>query len=184
MAGKEPGRDKYDLFIDWRKNNTTIRMPPQLKDPHLVPSFKTTAREFSRDHPSARFAVLTLWSAPHFWPLMVGPENHDPTSFRDLIGRNFIWKFVPKDMPCSEWSIHHTTLQRIEPLQAFFGARVVAKRDKCLVMGKDEGELFKFAAAAAFVIQRRPWRWEVDLWKSFLNVDVGFLEGLDDKWLD
>jgi hypothetical protein len=51
-------------------------------------------------------------------------------------------------------------------------------------MGTDEKNLFRLATATTFAILTRPWRWEVDLWKSFLNVDFRFLEGLDDRWLE
>ncbi len=91
---------------------------------------------------------------------------------------------MPKDMACSEFSIHHSNSQRIAPYKKFFGNQVIVKRDKFLVMGTDEKNLFRLATATTFAIQTRPWRWEVDLWKSFLNVDFGFLEGLDDRWLE
>jgi hypothetical protein len=184
FAGKEPGQDKYHLFIDYRLNIPDISMPPGLVNPHSITPFKVTAKAFSLTHPNARFAVLTLWSAPHFYPLMVGWDNRRPTSFRDLIGRHFNWQFVPKDMPCSEYSIHHTAKQRIAPFKKFLGNKVKVKRDKFLVMGTDEKELFTLVAATAFAIQMNPWRWEVDLWKSFVNVDFAFLEELDEKWLE
>jgi len=91
---------------------------------------------------------------------------------------------VPKDMPCSEFSIHHSAKQRIAPFKKFLGKKVIQKRDKLLVMGTDEKELFTLVAATTFAIQKNPWRLEVDLWKSFVNVDFGFLEGLNDKWLE
>jgi hypothetical protein len=115
---------------------------------------------------------------------MIGYENRDGTSFRDLIGRSWIWLFVPKDMPCSEWSIHHTAKLRLVPFAKFFGDRIVLKRDKFLVMGTDEKDLEKYTAALTFAIQMRPWRLEIDLWKSFVNVDMKFLEGLNDEWLE
>ncbi|KAH6692878.1 hypothetical protein BKA61DRAFT_637651 [Leptodontidium sp. MPI-SDFR-AT-0119] len=184
IAATEPHRPKtYDFFIDWRQNISTVIMPPSVKNPHLVPPLKTTARKFASRHPAARFSVLTLWSAPYFYPLMVGPQNRDGTSFRDLVGRTYNFMFVPKCMPCSEWSIHRAASLRLEPWMEFFKDRVVARRDKYLVMGKDEKDLERLTAAVAFVVQMRPWRLEVDLWKSWVNVDVGFLEGLDDKWL-
>lgn len=183
-AGKEPGRDKYDLFIDWRQNISTITMGPEIKDPHKVCSFKTTAFNFAAKNPSARFAVLTMWSEPYFYPLMIGYQNRNGTSFRDLVGRTYNFMFVPKDMPCSEWSIHHTASMRLQPWAKFFKDRVVVKRDKYLVMGADEKELFRLASAVTFAIQMRPWRLEVDLWKSFVNVDAKFLGRLDDKWLE
>ena len=184
FAGKETGRDKYDLFIDYRLNIPTIQMPPDLVDPHSITPFKNTAKTFPLKHPTARFAVLTIWSAPHFYPLMIGWDNRRPTSFRDHIGRHFNWMFVPKDMPCSEFSIHHSAKQRIAPFKKFLGKKVIQKRDKLLVMGTDEKELFTLVAATTFAIQKNPWRLEVDLWKSFVNVDFGFLEGLNDKWLE
>jgi hypothetical protein len=160
-------------------------MPLGMQDPHSITPFKSTAAAFAAKHgPNARFAILRLWSAPHFYPLMIGPENHDGTSFVDLTKRRWIWKFVPKDMPCSEFSIHLTAKNRIMPFQAFFGSRVVVKRDKYLIMGADEQDLLKLASAATYAIQMRPWRWEVDLWKSFVNVDLEFLQGLRDDWLE
>lgn len=182
MAGKEPGRDKYDLFIDMRPMISTVRMGP-LADPTAVPPFTKFARAFTKKHPNARFSILKLWSLPHFYPLMIGPDNHDPAAFRDLYGRRWIWMFVPKDMPQSEWSIHHSGAQRIELFKKQLKSTVVLKRDAFLVMGRDEKELLEFTAATAYAIQRRPWRWEVDLWKSWVNVDVGFLGRLDERWL-
>lgn len=163
FAAKELGRDTYDFYIESRSNMDSITMPPEVTSPYDVPSFKNFARAFTKFNPNARFAVLSLWSAPHFYPLMIGPDNHDPTSFRDLIGRSFIWKFVPKDMPCSEWSIHLCARQRIQPYKKILGERVVAKREKYLVMGTDEKDLFRLTSITAFAIQMRPWRWEVDL---------------------
>jgi hypothetical protein len=29
-----------------------------------------------------------------------------------------------------------------------------------------------------------PWLREIDLWKSFVNVDIGFLNELDERFLD
>ena len=70
------------------------------------------------------------------------------------------------------------------PFEDFFGDRVVVKRDKYLVMGTDENDLFKLACAVTYAVQMRPWRWEIDLWKSFVNVDMAFLEALRDDWLE
>jgi len=183
MAGKDPGSDRYDLFIDHRQQIQTIRMAPIMEDPATVPAFKPTARAFSLKYPKARFAILKIWSAPHFYPLMIGADNHDPTSFRDLVGRHFEWMFVPKDMPCSEYSIHFAVKNRISPYNHQFKDRVVVKRDAYLVMGEDEKDLFKLASATTYAVQRNPWRLEVDLWKSWVNVDMEFLEKLDDRWL-
>ncbi len=80
--------------------------------------------------------------------------------------------------------MHHTARQRILPFATLFGDRVVVKRDRYLVMGTDEEDLMKLAMATTWAIQRRPWRWEVDLWKSFVNIDWAFFEGLKDEWLE
>ena len=53
-----------------------------------------------------------------------------------------------------------------------------------LVMGEDGADLLKFATATTFAIQTAPWRLEVDLWRSFVNVDLGFLGGLMEKWME
>lgn len=159
-------------------------MLPSVTDPHLVPSFKTTASLFARTHPTARFSILTLWSAPYFYPLLLGQNNCDPTSFRDLVGRTYNFMFVPKCMPFSEWSIHRTASLRVEPWKTFFGERVVVRRDKFLVLGEGEKECERLTSALAFVLQMRPWRLEVDLWKSWVNVDEGFVKGLDGRWLE
>ena len=64
------------------------------------------------------------------------------------------------------------------------GANVLVRRDLFLVMGLNEGDLREVATAVAFAILTRPWRWEVDVWRSFVNVDLEFLEGLDGRWFD
>lgn len=105
-------------------------------------------------------------------------------SFTDALGRAWEWNFQPKDLPDSETSIHYTAGLRILLFKHLLEERVVLKRDLYLVMGRDEKDLGKFAITTTFVIQMEPWRMEVDLWKSFVNVDMGFLEGLDGRWLD
>jgi hypothetical protein len=51
-------------------------------------------------------------------------------------------------------------------------------------MGDDEADLLKWCTVVTFALQTKPWLREVDLWKSFINVDLEFLEGLDKYWLD
>lgn len=154
-----------------------------MEDPHTVKDLRVHAAAFAKKHPNARFSLLRLWSSAYFYPLMIGPDNHDSTAFRDLIGRRYIWMFVPKDMGCSKFSMHYTAKTRIIPYEnTFFKGSVVTKRDKYLVMGKDEGNCKRLTAAAVFAAECKPWRQEVDLWKSFLNVDEKFLKGLKEKW--
>ena len=184
MAAKEPGRDIRDLYIDLRVLSEDMKMKTCLETPPSLHHFLATARTFAKQHSNARFALLRLWSAPHFYPLMVGLENRVNTQFTDGLGRAWEFCFVPKDMPGSEFSIHHASRLRIMPFQHLFKEKVVVKRDLFLVMGEDEVDLQKYAVATTFAIQTDPWRLEVDLWRSFINVDIGFLEGLREEWLD
>ena len=87
-------------------------------------------------------------------------------------------------MPYSEISMHQASRSRLQPYHHLLGKNVIVSRDKFLVMGEDEAELAKFSIATTFVIQTEPWRLEVDLWRSFVNVEVGFLEELQEGWLD
>ena len=184
MAAKEPGRDTRDFYIDLRVLVDDMQMKSTLEQTPSLDYFLKTARSFARQHEKARFAVLRLWSAPHFYPLMVGLENRVNTQFTDGLGRAWEFCFVPKDMPGSEHSIHHASRLRIMPFKNLFQEKVLIKRDLFLVMGEDEKDLQKYAVGTTFAIQTDPWRLEVDLWRSFVNVDIGFLERLKEAWLD
>lgn len=70
------------------------------------------------------------------------------------------------------------------PFNKSFKDKVLIKKDLFLVMGTDEQDLLKYAVATTFAIQTDPWRLEVDLWRSFVNVDIEFLDGLQREWLD
>jgi hypothetical protein len=50
-------------------------------------------------------------------------------------------------------------------------------------MGENESDLLKLASAATYAIRTNPWRFEVILRRSFVDVNMGFLLDLDDKWL-
>lgn len=70
-------------------------------------------------------------------------------------------------------------------LPALLGNNVTVRRDSLLVMAKDEDELLKLASAATYAVQTfDTWRLEIDLWRSFVNVDLGFLEALDERWIE
>ncbi|MCJ1399001.1 hypothetical protein MMC11_002203 [Xylographa trunciseda] len=185
IAAQEFGR-KADLYIDYRLEIDPIRQPRNVEDPRTITidSLRRRARQFHENNPRARFAVLKLWSAAHFYPFMLAAEKRWEWSFHDGVGRVWEWKFIPKDMPYSEWSVHRNCSERLEPFMHVFKGRVAVKRDLFLVMGEDEKELQRLATAVTFAIQRRPWRLEVDLWKSFVNVDFKFLEEMDDKWFE
>ncbi|KAB2572944.1 hypothetical protein DBV05_g8399 [Lasiodiplodia theobromae] len=181
----EPDRPgKPDVYFDWRLSIPQIHLPPTLQDPHSIDPLLNHARRFARDNgPTACFSVLKLWSAPHFWPLMLGFDNRDNTSFADGAGRMWEWKFIPKDMPYSEWSVHQSARGRIEPYRArLFGKKVVVRKDAFLVMGCDREECRRLTTAAVWAVNTRPWRLEVDPWKSWFGVDLAFLEGLGGRW--
>ncbi|KAK8122214.1 MFS allantoate transporter [Apiospora sp. TS-2023a] len=191
IANTEPHRPgKLDLFIDYtdREGAAQIKQgwDKGMLRPDQWPELLPLARAFAAKHGSqSRFAVLRLWSAPHFYPLMIGEQNRSLFMFLDPIGRSWQWKLIPKDFMVSEWSMYHATDLRVELLRRQLGPdRVQHRGEVILVMGADEAELFRNAVAMTFAIQTKPWLREIDLWKSFVNVDLEFLEGLDPYWLD
>ena len=105
------------------------------------------------------------------------------TSFLDTTGRTWDWKFIPIDMPYSEWSMHKSASDRIAPFKRIFKNRVVVKCNIFHVMGTDEDELFLNTVGTTFATQTKPWRLEVDFWKSFVNIDRTFLTDLDSAWM-
>ena len=184
IAAKEPGRETPDLFIDFRERIPEIIMPPDYEPSPSREALLSDAKQFAAQHPHARFALLRLWSAPHFYPLMIGWDKRFMNSFFDCVGRAWEWKFIPKDMPHSEWSMHYASKLRLRPYLKQLGKNVVISRNLFMVMARDEAELLKLATATTFAIQTDPWRLEVDLWRSFVNVDLGFLVGMRGEWLD
>ncbi|KAI0860232.1 hypothetical protein F4860DRAFT_479717 [Xylaria cubensis] len=188
VANTEPHRpDKVDLFINYADPMHASRYPktwPGLVRPDEFPVFLPLARDFAAEHQGARFAVLRLWSAPHFYPAMLGEGNQIGSSFLDCTGRSWKWNFIPKDFPVSEWSMYNNLKLRLELLKKQLGDRVIHRSDVVLVMGVDQLDLLRHATAVTFAIQTKPWIREFDLWKSFVNVDIEFLEKLDPYWLD
>ncbi|KAG9773003.1 hypothetical protein KCU88_g5960, partial [Aureobasidium melanogenum] len=187
FAAQEEGRP-HDLFFDFRGWMKQLNMNKALSNPYdiSIDSLRQDASNFAKRWPGAKFALLRLWSAPHFYPYMLGPNNRDMNSFVDAIGRTWTWKFLPKDMAFSEWSVHYNVAERLRPFMdrfRFFGdPKVRVRKDVVLVMGANEEELLKLAASVTFLIQTRPWRTEIDFWKSFVNVDDQFLTSLHDVW--
>lgn len=99
ISATEIDRDS-DLFFDFRVIEGSITFPSEIdKNPPTKEQLLITARAFAKSQPNARFALLRLWSAPHFYPLMIGPDKRDMTSFSDAIGRAWEWKFIPKVDP-------------------------------------------------------------------------------------
>lgn len=78
--------------------------------------------------------------------------------------------------------MHQQARLRIQPFRKKLGDKVLVMRDVYLVMGSDAEDLLMMAAATTYAVQTDPWRLEVDLWRSFVNVDLEFLEKLHDQW--
>ncbi|KAF1961597.1 hypothetical protein CC80DRAFT_462884 [Byssothecium circinans] len=176
-----------DLYIDYRPGIPPAHIVSHLVDPTpLTPAhLLATVRKFQTSHPAARFSVLRMWSAPHFYPLMLGIERRPMVSFMDDRRRVWEWKFIPKDMPFSEWSVHQQLSLRLEPYRRVLGKdKVMVARDLILVMGEDEKECRRLSEAVTFAVQTRPWRLEIDFWRSFVGVDGEFVGGLDGRWLE
>ncbi|UZP45173.1 hypothetical protein NXS19_012985 [Fusarium pseudograminearum] len=186
-AQTEPHRPgKLDLFINFEDQygNFSQTFPSSFVPPSQWPEIVPRAQSFAKSHPSARFALLRTWSSPHYYPFMVSPASRHMTSFVDSFNRSWECKFVPKDMPGSEYSAHHTIGKRLDLLKHKFGRRVMNRGDLVLVMGEDEDDLFKYCTAVTLAIQTKPWLREIDLWKSFINVDVDFIERMEEHWLE
>lgn len=175
-----------DLYVDYRVGVPLANIVSHLKDPTSLDRDFIVKRvnQFKEDNAAAKFAVLRLWSAPHFYPLMLGMEKRAMCAFLDDRGRCWEFKFIPKDMPYSEWSIHQQLSLRLDPYKKLFGQQVFVAKDLILVLGKDERDLRLLAEGVTWVVQTKPWRLEIDLWRSFVNVKAEFLEGLDRRWLD
>lgn len=189
ICNREAGR-KLDLYFDY----TVIKDEPSTHDnrmihPNEYPNLLEHAKSFASKQENARFALLRIWSTPYFYPLMLGHDNRDRTSFIDGQERCWEFKFVPKDMHCSEWSIHwstHSMLNKFARPLGYGGmgkvGNIVHRRDVILVLGTDEEDLMRRVVGTTFAVQGRPWLREVDLVRSFVNVDETFLSELDGWW--
>jgi hypothetical protein len=184
-AKAEPTRP-MDLYIDYRVGMPLAKIVSHLKDPtRLDRDFVIMkAKQFQHDNPPAKFAILRLWSAPHFYSLMLGLDKRPMCAFLDDRGRCWEFKFIPKDMPYSEWSVHQQLSLRLEPYNQMFRQQAIVAKDLVLVMGKNQKDLRQLAEGVTWAVQTQPWRLEIDFWRSFVNVDVEFLERLDRRWLD
>ncbi|KAH4185759.1 hypothetical protein HBI81_224290 [Parastagonospora nodorum] len=169
IAGTEPFRSP-NLYLDYRIDIPLSNIVSHLKDPtspyrdFLIKRI----RPFASSNPDARFSVLRLWSAPHFYPLMLGIDKRAMCAFLDDRGR----------------AIHHQLSLRLEPWKKIFGLQVIVCKDLVLVMGRDKADCRLLSGGVTWAVQTKPWRLEVDFWRSFVNVDAKFLEGLDRRWLD
>lgn len=95
FAGREKGRP-LDLFMDLRPTIATTTMPPGREDPTkiTIPFMRNTLHTFARSRQTARFSFLKVWTAPHFYPLMIGLHTRIATAFTDVNGRSWEWKLM------------------------------------------------------------------------------------------
>lgn len=177
-----------DLFLSYLGYTTRTPSPRHL-DPRHWPDLLSTARAFASSSTTSesahqpRFALLRLWSAPHFWPIRLAGTNVDGSRFLDSEGRIWEWNFCPKDLPSSEEEVHKIGDTALTALKAKMPElKCVHRGDLFLVMETGERELMKSCVAVTMAVQSRPWMREIDLWGSFVNVDLEFLEGLDEAW--
>lgn len=176
---REPGKQKPEIFIDYHGMEMNDSPSPEHRKIDLL----AHANAFATTHKSSRSSLLRLWSHSHFWPLLLAGANREDMAFADSIGRIWHSRFIPKDMPYSDISMHNMVQERVKQFKKQFTGKVVFKRDMALVIAENEEDLRWNMAGVIFALQNRPWRFEVDLWKSFVNVDQDFLKGLDEKWL-
>lgn len=189
--------EEVDLFIHYditKHLDVNKAYPPNRIRYQDFPDLMKEARRMHTDlgasNPSGepRFALLRLWSAPHFYPLMIGYDRRQLMSFIDTQRRAWEFKFLPKDFPESEWTIHYSISTRFERL--FRNCRelkdlVTHRGDAVLVAGKDEGELFRNVIAVALTLTTKPWLREIDLWKSYINTDLKGIEQAHEwGWLE
>jgi hypothetical protein len=126
-----------------------------------------------------------MWGSPHFYPLVLGINKRTMVSFLDDRGRLWEFKFIPKDMPYSEWSVHQQLSLRIDPYRRMLPKKkVIVAKDLILVMGTDAAECRRLSEGVTWAVITRPWRLEIDFWRSFVGVGLEFVEELDGKWLD
>lgn len=199
FAAEEPHRPgKLDFFVRFeRPPHNPLSHPPDWAPMEDWPDLLASARAFAAQRrpqgaASCRFSLLRLWSAPHFYPLLVGYWNRPHVVFGDSCGRAWEFKFVPKDLEGSELSAMHATSGRVRLVVerarvhggVDLGRHFVSRGDAILVMAESEEELLRLCTIATFAMQTKPWLREVDLWRSFVNVELEFLQGLDPAWLD
>lgn len=82
--------------------------------------------------------------------------------------------------------MHYWTRNTIERSKVgrLWKKNVAVKRNGIIVMAESEEELRKLVTRVIYAVQTRPWWRHIDMWKSFVNVDLDFLESLNEKWLE
>lgn len=81
---------------------------------------------------SPRLVISSLLS------FIVGPYNRPMASLLGSLNRSWEFKFVSKDIPCSEFNAHHTAERTLDTLRHKLGNRIVNRGNPVLFMGEDE----------------------------------------------
>ncbi|KAF2001623.1 hypothetical protein P154DRAFT_521665 [Amniculicola lignicola CBS 123094] len=124
-----------------------------------------------------------MWSAPHFYLLMLSVDKWEMCSFNDECGRAWVFRFIPKDKSYSEWSAQQWLILRLQPYKDIFGDQVFIARNLIMVMGTDVKDVRRLGEEVTWAVQTKSWRLEMGFWRSFVNVGSAFLEELDERWL-
>ncbi|KAJ4302088.1 hypothetical protein N0V88_002224 [Collariella sp. IMI 366227] len=100
--GDEHWLDAYPW--DWAMTIRPIIAKPPPRGPQIRASHPKTSPPIRPPPHLVRPALL---------PLMMTLPSRPSASFIDPVGRAWEWKFIPKDMALSEWSIHNTLMLRL-----------------------------------------------------------------------
>ncbi|SMQ51641.1 unnamed protein product [Zymoseptoria tritici ST99CH_3D7] len=185
IARDDPMTGRPSMFIDYRQaeffGGGLIRGRDHITDYRTIDLLKLARAQLEKA-PGSRFALLRVYSHSMFMPLTTA--LNEELAFKDSRGRAWLWKFYPKDVCGGEANFQETVDGRLRRWKAQLALNVKVRRDIVLVMGKDREELERMMVGTVFAIQTQPWRHEVDFWRSFVDVDLGFLEALDRKWVE
>ncbi|KAI1409478.1 hypothetical protein F5Y13DRAFT_169921 [Hypoxylon sp. FL1857] len=117
--------------------------------PILLPLAKAFASKHSDGSNNPRFAILRVWSAPHFYPVGFGKGIRYISSFLDGATRSWVWRCVPKDLPNSGGMMYRTLELHLglRKDRLAVGERVIHRNEVILVMGLDEIDLLNYVTA-------------------------------------
>lgn len=174
---------KPDLFITISPKEKAVAENAQKQYPQRVDLLSRATSFAKQNGPDSRFALLRVWSAPHYYPIVESRSGliSKPT-FVDGTGRMWEWEFCAKDSGVSQLFMNHAMDKRLEVVKSKLGEQIINGRDLVFVLGRNEEELFRNCLAVTLCIQTKPWTFELDPWKSFINVELELLKRLPCHW--
>ncbi|KAF2668819.1 hypothetical protein BT63DRAFT_286371 [Microthyrium microscopicum] len=143
------------------------------------------AKAFLKQNPGARFSILRPWSFSMFFPAKFGEALRKKSTFVDMPGRTWECEFLPKESPYSDWYMKQNVEQEIERYTILLPqerSKVLHRRDVILVMAENEIDCLRDTMKTACALQSSR-LFELDVNKSFFNVDAEFLERMDARYL-